>query len=146
MIASLSASSKNNGRRKACRALLAAATLLGTMACTNATAAPNRLHHGGYETGFGTINACAAYQDQNNRWSDDFRIELSYYDGDHLSRLMRSYRYNNSHLYAVFYIGPRDPIIIDLQTRPGFSTSATTIQDVEGNRWRISRSWQRCSR
>lgn len=124
--------------------VLTVSLTLGLTLSSNAYAAPNRYITPQF---YGTINACAAFQDANNRWTNDFRIELSYYDGDHLSRFVHNFRRAApDKLYAVFLWGPRDPVIIDMQTRPGFSTASTTVRDIEGNTWRISRSWGRCSR
>lgn len=104
------------------------------------------LRHNPMPQFFTSISACAAYQDESNRWSDSYRVELGYYDGWHLARMVRGFRGNSDDLFAVFIWSPGTPVIVNLQNRPGLSTASTVVRDVEGRNWRLSRTWRNCSR
>lgn len=110
------------------------------------TAAAAPLHHPVGPQFYTSICACAAFQKEDHSWSDSYRVELGYYDGWHLGRVVRGFRSNSNDLFAVFFWEPNTPVIVNLQNRPGLSPASTVVKDIDGNSWRISRGWNHCSR
>lgn len=123
--------------------LLASSLSLGFFPL-NAIAAP---HHYPVTPKFYTsISACAAFQQQDHSWTDSYKVELGYYDGWHLGGVVRGFNGRSDDLFAVFFWQPNVPVIVNLQNRAGFTNATIVVKDVDGNNWRISRSWKQCDR
>lgn len=94
----------------------------------------------------GTIGACISAQDQNGRWGPDEPVRVTLYDGYGLGQMgIRAPNNSLDELHVLINWGRGRITLIPLGTRPGLSTAATVLQDTEGNSWRISRTWRRCS-
>lgn len=96
----------------------------------------------------GSIRACVAFEQADTTYSPDMPLTVSILDGLVLAEHYRIYLQGDlNELYVVFnHPNSRTPVILPLKHRKNLSTAATVLNDLQGNSWRISRTWKRCMR
>lgn len=94
-----------------------------------------------------SIRACIAYERPDGTYSKDFPITVDLLDGLVLANQYRLYVDGGiNDLFVVFNTqNQRYPTILPLNHRKSLSTAATVLTDLQGQNWRISRTWKRCS-
>ena len=96
----------------------------------------------------GGIAACIAAKTSASSWGDDMPVSVTMVDGYGLSAVTGGMlRRNLEDLYLIVNWGRgQSSTVLELGNRDGFNRGAMVLKDIQGQEWRISRTWRRCSR